>query len=207
MSKTTKAPTGTSGEYPQTMTVDGVTYRFTGWYNEAGNLIAESGWDYTPSETELADGTVNFYARYVRAEAKLTITKNVTGNMYNANDRFTFTVTYGTGTKTITLRKDQSETISIPIDAQVTITEGTNSYTFSVTAVTPSYLNATVDANGKTLSFTMPNEDVSITINNDKTITVDTGISLDSLPFVLILGFAAAGAAVLVRTRRGRYDR
>ena len=63
--KTAKAPTGESGDYPETMTVGGVGYTFDGWYNESGEKVI---WDeenkYQPSEAELADGKVNFYAHY-----------------------------------------------------------------------------------------------------------------------------------------------
>ena len=51
---------------------NGKTYYFDGWYPEdsTGTHPAHlnnkiSDWPYTPSDNELADGTVNFYARYI----------------------------------------------------------------------------------------------------------------------------------------------
>ncbi len=176
---------------------------------EVENYIwQQSKKEETVTLTDGGTAVAEFTNTYTLAKKDLTIKKTLSGNMYNANDKFEFTVEYDGNVGTYTLGKDETtEKISIPIGAKVTITEGSNSYTFTAEVKPDDIPDLEINNNGKTLSFTMPNEDVSITVNNDKTITVDTGVSLDSLPFVLILGFAAVGAAVLVRTRRGRYDR
>ena len=129
--------------------------------------------------------------------------------MYNANDKFDFTVTYTDGTtQTITLGKDQtSEAISIPNGAKVTITEtNAEDYDFSVVSdeVSPSDLNYKVE--GTSVSFTMPANDVKIVIDNKKDVDIDTGVFLDTLPYILILGVAAAGAVVLVKRRKHSDD-
>ena len=194
--KTDKAPTtNAAGEYPETMVVDGVTYRFVGWRNEARELLDESRWDYTPNETELADGTVNFYAEYVPATAKLSITKTLSGNMYNANDTFEFTVVSDGEETQYTLGKDQTVEFYVSIGANVTITEASGGYTYSLRSIAPDDLEYADLGNG--ISFTMPNGDVSVVINNEKNVTVDTGVPLDSVPFVLIFGFAGAGVLLL----------
>lgn len=54
--------------------------------------------------------------------------------------------------------------------------------------------------------FTMPEEDGKLVINNDKTVTVDTGVLLDTLPYILILGVVAVGAVLLIKRRRKRDD-
>ena len=56
------------------------------------------------------------------------------------------------------------------------------------------------------ISFTMPSQDVTVVINNDKTVTVDTGVLLDTLPYILILGVVAVGAILLIKKRRNRDD-
>ena len=194
--KTDKAPTGDpAGECPETMVVDGVTYRFVGWRNEAKELLDESRWDYSPNETELADGTVNFYAEYIPATAKLSITKTLSGNMYNANDTFVFTVTSDGEATRYTLGKDQTVEFYVSIGANVTITEASGGYVYSLKSVAPDDLEYTNLGNG--ISFTMPGGDVSIVINNEKNVTVDTGVPLDSVPFLLIFGFAGAGVLFL----------
>lgn len=51
------------------------------------------------------------------------------------------------------------------------------------------------------VSFTVDKTAKSVTIVNEKTTSVDTGISLDSVPFILILA-VCAGAAILFVTKR-----
>ena len=51
--------------------IDGITYVLDGWYpeNVDGGACGDqkiTTWPYPPKNTELADGTVNFYAHYTR---------------------------------------------------------------------------------------------------------------------------------------------
>lgn len=199
--KTNKAPA--TSKYPQTMTYNGVEYTFDGWYNEAGEEVGD--WPYMPNADELKDGTVNFHASYVRSTSKLTLTKTLSGNMYNANDTFTFTVDCNGVKKTYTLKQNQPQEIDVSIGARVTITENVMpGYVYKLESITPGTLIHTALPNG--VMFDMPNEDVSIVINNDKTVTVDTGVLLDSLPYVLILALVAVGGVLFVRKRHNRDD-
>ena len=63
-----------------------VEYVFDGWYNEAGRKVSDSEWPYTPDpDTELQDGEVNFYARYIPKDTAqedspyITVEKHITG--------------------------------------------------------------------------------------------------------------------------------
>lgn len=65
---------------------NGVKYVFDGWYNEAGRKVSDFEWPYTPDpDTELQDGEVNFYARYIPEDTALedrpyiTVEKHITG--------------------------------------------------------------------------------------------------------------------------------
>lgn len=71
IAETTKATIGS------TKTIGGEEYVLTGWYNEAGNLV--DSWNYTPSDAELEDGTVYFYAHYEPAKATETVFVYVAG--------------------------------------------------------------------------------------------------------------------------------
>ncbi len=218
IAKTSNAPTGTSGSYPDTMTVDGETYNFDGWYNEAGNKVAE--WNYTPNNTELADGTVNFYAHYTKAikTYSLTVTKDLSGNGYDNNEKFTFTVSYDGVTKTFELGDNGESTVTeIPVGAVVSITENPKSYTLSMidysnnTPEIVSYLitkASDIKDGGKRVGFTfpMPEGNVNIGFTNSKNIPIDTGISLTTAPYVLIIVFVGAGLAVYFVKRRRRED-
>ena len=61
-----------------------VEYVFDGWYNEAGRKVSE--WPYKPDpDTELKDGEVNFYAKYIPENSALedspyiTVEKQISG--------------------------------------------------------------------------------------------------------------------------------
>ena len=195
-----------SDKYPQIREYNDITYELVYWYNEAGQQVTEDQWDYKPNKTELADGSVDFYAYYVPVESTLTVTKNLSGNMYNANDEFTFTVSCGDETEEIKLGDDDFKEFSIPNGATVTITEkDSEGYEFSVASTEPTDLDG-YKVEGTSVSFTMPANDVSIVIDNKKDVDIDTGVFLDTLPYILILGVAAAGAVVLVKRRKHSDD-
>ena len=137
---------------PLTMVKNGVTYRLTGWYPEdsTGGAYDETrkfeltdGWSYRPTEAELNDGTMNFYAHYEPISTSVTITKQVTGLLGDHNGEFSFTVSFAKGTDTANIQATKSgastavnnwrsftlkdgETITftgVPIGAVMTVTE------------------------------------------------------------------------------------
>lgn len=200
--KTDKAPTS-AGDYKKTLVVNGITYKFDGWYNEDGQKV--ENWDYTPKESELTDGVVEFHAHYIPETYALTITKTLSGNMYNANDKFNFTVTYGGKEETFELGNEESKTLFVPRNVAVTVKEiDSKGYSYSLKSITPTELEYTALSEGKGIAFTMPESNVTVVINNDKQIKVDTGISLETLPYILILAVVAVGAVVMIRKRRNR---
>ena len=196
-----EAPSKTPGN----VTKDGVEYTFNGWYKDeqCTKLVKLP---HSPDDTEKEKGTIYFYAGYVPVTHSLTIQKTLSGNMYDEKATFGFTVKYGEVTKNITLGKDKTYTIeNIPNGASVMITEvDPKGYVASFTATSPKTLK--LDGTGETCTFTMPNENVSIVCDNKKDVKVDTGILLDSMPYVVILAVVAVGAVVMVKKRRGRDD-
>ena len=137
---------------PLTMVKNGVTYRLTGWYPEdsTGGAYDETrkfnltdGWSYRPTEAELNDGTMSFYAHYEPISTSVTITKQVTGLLGDHNGEFSFTVSFAKGADTANIQATKSgastavddwhsftlkdgETITftgVPIGAVMTVTE------------------------------------------------------------------------------------
>ena len=137
---------------PLTMVKNGVTYRLTGWYPEdsTGGAYDETrkfnltdGWSYRPTEAELNDGTMSFYAHYEPISTSVTITKTVTGLLGDHNGEFSFTVSFAEGIDTANIQATKSgastavnnwrsftlkdgETITftgVPIGAVMTVTE------------------------------------------------------------------------------------
>ena len=189
----------TSAETPETMTVDGITYRFDGWYNEAGDEVTR--WDYTPNDDELSDGTVNFYAKYVPATTSITIEKQVTGGLGDQTRVFHFNYSCGTANGSFTLKHGEVETINVPGGTELTLTE-TDASDYTVTGV---YGNTSQTAVDGELKFTINTTDKKIVVTNNREGYPDTGITLDSLPYIVILAVVIAGAVLFVIGRRKKY--
>ena len=108
------------------------------------------------------------------------------------------------GEEKFTLKHGESKTIEIPVGSSITAVETADGYTASITAegATPTISNdnttAVIDKFGKygaELHFT-----------NNLDITVDTGILLDSVPYVLLLALVGAGIGFMIIRRRRRED-
>ena len=157
-----------------------------------------------------------------RNTVSVTISKTVEGNMGDRSKAFEFTVesTQAMGqplgteytlsddglTATFTLSHGDSVILQkVPIGATLTITEN-NATGYTVT-VSPNTQGST----GNSLTITtdrVVNGNVDIDVVNSKYATPDTGVFLDSLPYVLILGCVAVVIILLlVRRRRDRDDR
>ncbi len=125
-------------EVPETKVgPDGITYRFDGWYNKANDKVTEDRWPYIPDTDELADGMVNFYAKYVPAYIDIKVAKKVTGSMGDKTKSFQFTYSFGDKDSekgSFPLTDGGTTTISnVPIDAVLTLTE-TNASDYITTA-------------------------------------------------------------------------
>lgn len=193
-----------AGSISFTYNGDSITFDAQSNYNKYATTIL------SVAEAENASITItNTYTPNVR---NLTVKKTVSGNMYDDNKEFAFNIaadmpmTFGetTGTEiAFNLKKDGEASISVPVGATVTVSENPDGYTYSFVSITDG-VKKTDAENG--ISFAMPAEDVMVVINNDKTVTVDTGVLLDTLPYVLILGVVAMGAVLLIKKCRNRDD-
>ena len=142
-------------------TADGVTYVLKGWYKEDSNYAGATDepnaatkelittWDYMPSETELADGTVNFYAVYDRVNTDFTVKKEVTGWFGDKTKQFTFKIESADLSNHVTVKRNNEvvdasnftlgdgETVTvsgIPADTIITVTETLNDAGYNTTA-------------------------------------------------------------------------
>ena len=85
----------------------------------------------------------------------------------------------------------------MPIGATLTVTEEATGYEFSMT------FNGTAASN----SITVQEGNNEIVVTNNLVATPDTGVLLDSLPYILILAVVVAiGVIVFIRKRRNRDD-
>lgn len=211
VAKTEKATIGS------TKTVDGVTYVLDGWYPENADGVAygntkieDAKWSYSPSDAELADGTVNFYAHYSPITTSITLQKLVTGNMGDKQKEFAFTCTYSsynaitkkteTKTASFNLKDGQSSTEikNVYIGSQFTVKE-TNAQGYTTSG---SYNNADIssvehgtdkESSEKIAKVQIAEDGKNITIINNKEAIPDTGIVSDVLPFITLFALSIAG--------------
>ncbi len=209
--------TGSEIQEPRNLNVpDG--YELVGYYTSPN---FEEGTEWNGIGTPLKkDQTV--YIKIVPQDKVLTIKKTLSGNMYDASKTFTFTISSNLDMKwttasgeqtgktiTVSLGKDQSTAegeatvwdIKIPAGAAVTVTEDAGDYTQTITGQPE---GAAAVTGG--ISFTMPSADTTVIFENKKDIVPDTGVVLDTLPYVMILALVAAGAVIFVRKRGRRAD-
>lgn len=187
----------------------------------------KTGWPYTPSKAELEDGTVNFYAEYVPMYSQVTVSKTVTGALGDKAKVFSFTlnVTDSAGnaiTGGIKAKKSSNEeTPSIDNGYQFTLKDGenivfTNVPTYATVAVTENDYTGT--NGGYTTSYVVDNgqstggleaklENISagdhtIAFTNSKDVIPDTGITLNSMPYLLVLAGVLVGGMAWMRRRK-----
>lgn len=172
---------------------------------------------------------------YTSNRADLTVTKTVTGNMADLDEEFTFQmgitnaeidpekITYKKGTtegklseltdNKFTLKNGESIVFSgIPAGAEVRVTEtGAEDYKTTVvvndtpTAEAVALAAETGSVNNKTGSVTINATAKTIAFTNEKEIPVNTGVILDTLPYVLML-IAVGGGVVAFFLRKRHHD-
>ena len=165
-------------------------------------------------------------------ETKFTVSKTVSGNMGDRSKAFTFTAelkdadgthidfpapeagetNYSLENKNAVFNLKHGESRSfdnIPLGSYITITEvseADDSYDTTCEITVPEGGGeGSGNGNIATISKLTSLDGAAVEFTNKKEVTIDTGISLDAAPFVLILAIAAGGF-VLLRKRRSFDD-
>ena len=161
-------------------------------------------------------GRNTLYAVWKQLTTTVTVKKIVTGNFGDKTRAFNFHAYWFVGeTKneggTFTLTNGVTKDITgVPIGTTLYVKETDNDLTGYVTTVEV-WNGAEVRLKNLTLqdgyyTFEVQPGDM-IVFTNTKNVVPDTGVILDSLPYVLILAVVALGAAgVVIRRRRSRED-
>ena len=135
----------------------------------------------------------------------VNVSKIVKGNLGDRSKEFSFTATLSNGAEfpdfegnyvinpsnpseaTFTLKDGESVSMIVPIGASLSIVESDN----AGYAVTVKQDGSSVTYPG--LTVTVPSEETTIEFTNTKDETIDTGIAMDSVPYMLILALLGAG--------------
>lgn len=193
-----------------------------------GNLVAETSFTTKDGSNKKIEGIVNKYDL-----GNLTVTKTVDGNLASKTQKFDIDVTF---TSSKPVASTISGAVTILPGAWTTESDGTYSYkatvslangetaTFNNIPVGVSYTveeqakHTAADANGSnpatgyTATYVGQSSDIIVegnaaTVTNTKGTTPDTGITTDSLPYIMLLGFVVlAGAAMLIKRRAARHN-
>lgn len=210
----------TEADCPATKeTADGTVYKFEGWYTDK-NFTSESKFNFT-EDTISADTT--FYAKYVPASANLTVTKTVTGKLGDTNKAFTFTITKD-GKPVNNITEDNIEVS----DGAQWLNDGNGKFTLkdgatitfknlpsgeykviedSYTHYKTSYVvDSKTPENGQEARVTIGTDAKTLAFTNHCTLFPDTGVLLDTLPYIVILAVVAGGVALLMLRKHRKED-
>ena len=187
----------------------------------------ENGWPYKPSVAELADGTVNFYAEYVPMYSQVTVSKTVTGALGDKAKEFSFTLTVKDDSNgneitgemkaqkgsaeeftiksgnTFTLKDGENIVFTnVPTGATVTVTE--KDYTGANGGYSTSYVvdNGLSTGGLKAMLENIDSNNHTIAFTNSKDVSPDTGITLHSMPYLLVLAGVLVGGMAWMRRRK-----
>ena len=154
------------------------------------------------------------YAVWKQSTTTVTVKKVVEGNFGDKTREFHFSYSWTvgengtpTGSVTFTLTNGHEHRIEdVPIGANLTITETDTDLTNYKTYFSVNSGNK-VEPERRTYSFAVSANGDTVVVTNEYEVVPDTGVILDSLPYVLILAVVALGAAgVVIRRRRSRED-
>ena len=216
------AQTRPEENYEPVKTVDGKVYKFDGWYYDKDCTHKVTGFPDTP---DTIYENKDYYAQYIPETASVTLTKHITGLMGDQSKKFTFSVNNGAP---FTLGNNDSNLIrDVGIGDTLTIVEyDADGYTTSA-LITDANGNPVKNGDGKDWKFEasegkesatktitikteegMVDEDgnLYISVINDRTATIDNGVLLDTLPYILILVVVVGGGVLLFLRKRKNDD-
>lgn len=212
----------------------GITYQLSGWYPEKdggpydtkNRQDLKEQWSYTPTDNELQDGTVYFYAHYEPVSADLTISKTVTGMLGDTNKAFTFQIV-DADNKPVALTKDNCDGVLLNngTDGKFTLKHGG---TVTIKNLAPGTYRVkeidgdhdltgyetswkvgtddTVHEKSTEAPVTMSGTNMTLAFTNHCKLIPDTGVLLDTLPYIVILAVVAGGVALLMLRKRRKED-
>lgn len=214
----------TEATCPKTKTTpDGTVYTFDGWYT---NQDCTEGSKFDFDEDTIKEDTT-FYAKYVPASANLTVSKTVTGKLGDTNKAFTFTITKADGTAAnitdtnIEISEADRAKVEWKGNGQFTLKDGASIIfknlpsgqykvvedNYSGEKYETSYVvDSGTPENRREASVTIGTDAKTLAFTNHCTLFPDTGVLLDTLPYIVILAVVAGGVALLMLRKRRKED-
>ena len=198
------------------------------WDTGVVHIGATSDWTqadgavFSVSQAENPD--LHITNTYTPKIVNVEVHKQVTGNLGDVTKPFSFTATsskgFGINEEADYELSDDGKTATFQLKHNEYSTLWDIFYGSELTFAESDYAGYVVSAtvNGEPLTavegkytYTVPTENVPekivVVFTNDKNEIPDTGISLDSIPYILIIvGVVAVGAVMVIKKRRDAYD-
>lgn len=179
-------------------------YTTTAQYGSTTATVAEDTDKRTITGITVNETDTSIVVTNAIKTGKLTIVKEVTGSLGDKLKKFDFTCRSGGVLESASLANGESkEMVEIPYGTEVTITEK------EYTGYETSYKVGTAETatSGLVATVTIDKDKETVTFINHKDAHPDTGVLLDSLPYILIIACVAAiGAFIVILRRKNRED-
>lgn len=204
-------------------------YEFLGW-SEVPNATEAT---YKAGAQIVIDNAANeniLYAIWKQSVTSVKVAKQVTGNFGDKTREFKFEITFtdANGKALRLVQTDKAPTYSITSDTtvggekltvlmkdkgEITLTNVPIGGTLVVTEIEASgyqtsyKIGETESQEGNVARYIVPENGGTITFINHRNVSPDTGVFVDSLPYILIIACVAGAAALfLIRRRKKRED-
>ena len=198
-------------------------YEFLGWSEDRNatetDKLYKAGDQIIVDETDTANENI-LYAIWKQSTVTLTVTKTVTGNFGDKSKAFQFSMqvdggnsveltakgtalTQGKSDYTFSLKHGEFiEIKGIPVGKQIVLAE-TNADKYGVKFGE----NDMITSGPRAVTIASLTADTEIKVENYRDTPPDTGVFVDSLPYILIIACVAGVAALfLIRRRKKRED-
>ncbi len=189
-------------------------------YNENGVSTNAATGEIKTDETATSTIANNFAYK-----GDLVVKKVVTGNLGDEGKWFTFTVTGITNNTDIakndkvrndSFTQDGNYTFEMQHNGQITFKDLPYGTSYTVTELSDGYNSSkivkqyfvgdTEDSNAKEEDGKMDHAKEVVTFTNKNEQEIPTGVSLDTLPYVLVLALAGAGLVLMIARKRRVQD-
>ncbi len=206
-------------------------YEFLGWSEDrdATEATYKAGDQIIVDNTDAANENI-LYAIWKQSVTSVKVAKQVTGNFGDKTREFKFEITFtdANGKALRLVQTDKAPTYSITSDTtvggekltvlmkdkgEITLTNVPIGGTLVVTEIEASgyqtsyKIGETESQEGNVARYIVPENGGTITFINHRNVSPDTGVFVDSLPYILIIACVAGVAALfLIRRRKKRED-
>lgn len=208
-------------------------YEFLGWSEDPNATEADklykAGDQIIVDETDATAKNI-LYAIWKQSVTSVKVAKQVTGNFGDKTREFKFEITFtdANGKALRLVQTDKAPTYSITSDTtvggekltvlmkdkgEITLTNVPIGGTLVVTEIEASgyqtsyKIGETESQEGNVARYIVPENGGTITFINHRNVSPDTGVFVDSLPYILIIACVAGAAALfLIHRRKKRED-